>query len=103
MCINQEMDEKTSLVVIGRPEDFIDADLEVAVANLDVVENASERALEKMSFIMNRPMDPNMTRKEMMEEAILTKQAQDVWFRCLEARAIIAGLKTKVVRKRAIW
>ena len=89
------------LVIVTKPEDFFDAELEVATTHMDVIENGLERLGEyQVARVMtrNRP-NPNTTHpKILIDQQIIDEKAMQLVERFLDARERLAGLKTKRTR-----
>jgi len=87
----------SQLVIVTKPEDFFDAELEVATVHLDVIENSLEASLEYQMRILSRKQpNPNVTHpKILLDNQMITEKAVALTERMLDCRERLAGLKTK--------
>jgi hypothetical protein len=105
--IDLELTDQDFQIVISKPEDFFDAELEVATVHLDVIENGLNRTLEhQVARIMTRKRcNPSTTHpKILIDEQIIDEKALVIAEKVttlLERVAGIRGKKTKVVQKMA--
>lgn len=85
------------LVIVGRPEDFIDAELEVATVGLDIIENSLERALEyQMRVLVRQRPNPNTAHpKILLDGQTIDQQAMALVDKMLDSRERILGIKGK--------
>lgn len=88
-------DPSHQLVIISRPDDFMDADLEVATVGLDIIENSVEAALEyQMRILARKRSNPNSTHpKILLDGQAIDRDAMALVDKMLDARERIAGLK----------
>lgn len=105
--IDLELTDQDFQIIISRPEDFFDAELEVATVHIDILENAGERLAEYQAarvLTRNRP-NPNCTHpKILLDQQVIDEKALAILERVLDYRERLAGLKarrTKTVQRMA--
>lgn len=104
--IDLELTDQDFQIIISKPEDFFDAELEVATVGLDIIENSLEASLEyQMRVLARRQANPNTTHpKILLDQQMITEKAVALTERMLDCRERLAGLKNKkqkVVQKMA--
>lgn len=93
--IDLELTNEEFQIVVTKPEDFFDAELEVATVGLDVMENSVETLLEQeMRIMCRRRPNPNCAHpKELIDHQIIDEKAISNMERLLDCRERLAGLK----------
>jgi hypothetical protein len=96
--VDLELTDQDFQIVVTKPEDFFDAEMEVATTHLDLIENGLERALEfQVARVMtrNRP-NPNTTHpKILLDNQMIDEKAVGLVDKMLDCRERLLNIKSR--------
>lgn len=96
--IDLELTNEEFQIVVTKPEDFFDAELEVATVHIDILENAGERLAEYQAarVLTRKRPNPSCTHpKELIDNQMIDEKALAILERVLDYRERLAGLKSR--------